>query len=86
MNMTLHELLAKFPADSMTVQRVDATIEKITTKKNGDSVLSIVTNQLTPTGLVTDAGPMGLLVWIPRDLWNKVVAEHKNGVPNGQSE
>lgn len=77
--MTIHELLARFPADRLVFQRVDQSLAGAERRKGGVTEVAIYTKETTPEHLVTGAGPVGLLIWVPKDLWDEAVRAKEAG-------
>jgi hypothetical protein len=79
--MTIHELIAKFPAESIVFQRVDQSVSSAQRAKDGSTRLTIHTNQISPTEVLQGTGKVGLLIWVPADQWASVVNSAKQESP-----
>jgi hypothetical protein len=80
--MTIHELLSKFTPDEITFQRIDQTVERVELAKRGATRLVVLTNQVQPAEIATGTGKMGLLLWVPVERWNAIVAEMQSAQSN----
>lgn len=79
--MSIHELLAQVPADKLQVQffhqgDIDAQHTKSGTR------ISFYTGTITPTQIMNNSGPIGLVVWIPRDEWREIVQRNQRNKLN----
>lgn len=67
MDFKLSDLLIEAGEDDVKLQALKLSVTNITTRKNGDSRVTFLTNQVTPSDVLTGEWPMvGLVVWIPR--------------------
>lgn len=69
--MTIHELLAKFELRDLRVQFLHEAMTNIHTTKKGAKV-TFATTSLTPNDLVAGKEPVGVIVWVDREAWNKI--------------
>lgn len=76
--MSIHELLANFDGKDLRVQLMHECMEGADATKKGCRV-KFRTDVLTPYHLATDSGPVGILVWIPRDKWEAFQKQQKPG-------
>jgi len=71
--MTIHELLAKFDAKDIVIQRLDESTTNITKVGKGtDARITFATDQLSPKDLVSRPWKIGLVLWISADKWDEV--------------
>lgn len=67
--MTIIELLEKVGVETLFVNFIQENMTSIKTRKGGLNEISFVTKELTPNDVVAGRGPIGVVVWIPRDKW-----------------
>jgi hypothetical protein len=64
--MSIHELLSKFEAKDLKCQMVDQCLTDITASRKGARI-TIASDALSPTDVATGSGPVGWIIWIPRE-------------------
>jgi hypothetical protein len=64
--MKLSELIAAVGDEYVQFQRLDETLLNADSTKNGTKI-TFVTQALNPGHVLTGTGPVGLVVWLPRD-------------------
>lgn len=68
--MKLSELIAFIGDENVLVEPITSSIVgNVTLKKNGDTLISVITRGMKPEDVLTGRGNIGLLVWLPRDLF-----------------
>jgi hypothetical protein len=70
--MKLSELIAKIGDDKVKFQILQNALSGISLGKDGDSKVTFFTNAITPSDVMQSKGKVGLVVWIPREEWEKV--------------
>ena len=70
--MKLSELILKIGDDKVKFQILQNALSGISLGKDGDSKVTFFTNAITPSDVMQSKGKVGLVVWIPREEWEKV--------------
>ena len=73
--MKLSELIAKIGDENVKFQILQNALSGISLGKDGDSKVTFFTNAITPSDVMQSKGKVGLVVWIPREEWEKVAKE-----------
>lgn len=71
--MTLSELLRKVGDENLSFQMLNQCMTTITERKNKVCKVTFETTQLCPGDIVLGEGNVGIVVWVPRDKWEKAV-------------
>lgn len=71
--MTLGALITKALTDhEIGLQFLSANVTNATQKKNGDTKLTFVTRDTNPGHILRDDGPIGIVLWIPRGVYDEL--------------
>jgi hypothetical protein len=70
--MKLSELILKIGDENVKFQILQNALSGISLGKDGDSKVTFFTNAITPSDVMQSKGKVGLVVWIPREEWEKV--------------
>ena len=73
--MKLSELILKVGDDKVRFQILQNALSGISLGKEGDSKVTFFTNAITPNDVMQGKGKIGLVVWIPREEWEKVAKD-----------
>ena len=73
--MKLSELILKVGDDKVRFQILQNALSGISLGKEGDSTVTFFTNAITPNDVMQGKGKIGLVVWIPREEWEKVAKD-----------
>lgn len=65
--MSIIELLNKVGIENVKVQPLNTSLTNSRETKHKDTELTFATNQLSTTDVAMGTGPIGLVLWIPRD-------------------
>ena len=78
--VTIHDLLGMVPAESLRVQFLHEGDLQAQNTKHGTR-LSFYTGIGSPVSFANDTAPIGVVVWIPRADWKRIVetVNHKKG-------
>ena len=60
-------LLHQVGESDCRIQNVAESCLEATVKKSGETILRIVTREITPTDIALDKGKIGLIVWFKKD-------------------
>lgn len=74
--VTIHELIGRFTPAQIAFQRLDESLGNVTKTKDGSRV-TFYTNQIDANSVVRGDGKMGLILWVSKKDWNRVVKELK---------
>lgn len=74
--MNIGELLATIGSENIKFQMLEVAMTNISTGKKC-SKITFETNALNATNVACNSGPVGMIVWLPRDKYNAIVAELK---------
>jgi hypothetical protein len=73
----LSEIVAAIGDDNIRLQSLASSITKATTKKNGDTTLTFLTNQVTASELMQGTPERtGLVIWLPTAQMNALLDAH----------
>lgn len=75
--MTLSTLIKKIGDKNINVQFLHECMTRIKTTKKGGSEVSFVTQGINPTQVANDTGNVGIVLWVPRKEWAKVISNLK---------
>ena len=73
--MKLSDLILKIGDEKVRFQILQNALSGISLGKEGDSKVTFFTNAITPSDIMQNKGKVGLVVWIPREEWEKVAKE-----------
>lgn len=73
--MKLSELIAKIGDKKVTFQILQNALAGISLSREGDSKVTFFTDAITPSDIMQNKGKVGLVVWIPREEWEKVAKD-----------
>lgn len=73
--MKLSQLIAKIGDENVKFQILQNALAGISLGKEGDSKVTFFTDAITPSDVMQNKGKVGLVVWIPREEWEKVAKE-----------
>lgn len=73
--MKLSELIAKIGDKKVTFQILQNALAGISLGREGDSKVTFFTDAITPSDIMQNKGKVGLVVWIPREEWEKVAKD-----------
>ena len=74
--MTISELIKEIGDDSVKFQMLAVAMTKISTGKKC-SKITFETNALNATQVALDSGPVGMIIWLPRDKYETITAHLK---------
>ena len=73
--MKLSQLIAKIGDENVKFQILQNALAGISLGKEGDSKVTFFTDAITPSDVMQNKGKVGLVVWIPREEWEKVAKQ-----------
>jgi hypothetical protein len=73
--MKLSQLIAKIGDENVKFQILQNALSGISLGKEGDSKVTFFTDAITPSDVMQNKGKVGLVVWIPREHWEKVAKD-----------
>ena len=73
--MKLSELIAKIGDENVKFQILQNALSGISLGKEGDSKVTFFTDAITPSDVMQNKGKVGIVIWIPREHWEKVAKD-----------
>lgn len=69
--MSIAELINAIGVENIQVQFLYECMTNVQSTKHGSKV-TFATTALSPGTVASNSGPVGVVLWVPRDTWNKV--------------
>ena len=72
--MRISEIISKVGEENIRVQFINKAMTGIRNTREGIEV-SFLTEAIDPNDVMNNTGKIGLIMWVPRDIWEKLVKE-----------
>lgn len=70
--MNLSELFAKIGDENLKFQLLSQCLLSVQATKTNGNRITFATNAITPDEILKNDGPVGVVVWVPREKWIEV--------------
>ena len=80
--MNLLELIQKIGVENISFQKLnDCIAGNVTTNQKGVTKITIATDAINCSNVVLGTGPVGIILWLPRDRFNEAFKEKPTHYP-----
>lgn len=72
--MKISEIISKVGEENIRVQFINKAMTGIRNTRDGIEV-SFLTEAIDPNDVMHNTGKIGLVLWVPREIWEKIAKE-----------